>query len=535
MLQTFRDKLKGWVTGLVVVLLCLGFGLWGVQSYLGSGKSTQVIARVNGKDITQRQLDTAYNRVRQRQTLILGRQIPLTTTVQHKLREELLKALIRSQVLADAASDEGYTVTPRQMDTAILQMPMFQVNGRFSPKRFQQLLRQMLYTPETFSHELKKTMLIGQAHYAFAQTAFSLPKEVRRMYRLIDQKRDFAYGLITRSRFRKKLNISQDDIKQYYKKHIAKFQSTEEIKISYIMLTPKDIKARLKIGKHQAKAYYESNSDQYTVKKNGKNILQPFNLVKSRVMKALRQRRLQTAFSETSDRLAELTYTQPDSLKAASQTLGLPIKTSLWITRKGTNTGITSNPKLLAAAFSTAVLQERNNSLPIQMDDDALLVLRVTAHKPARSQPLKKVKSQIVKRLKNQLAREKVKVFGEQLLATIQADRKTAESAFKKVRLRWEKRPLATRSDSETDKDILDAAFKVPIPTGGIQQPVFRGFVLPSGDYLIVGLQRVLKSSGRRSKKVRKEMRATLDKNNGSLDYLLYVEGNMSRARISRP
>ncbi|EKD46118.1 MAG: hypothetical protein ACD_69C00005G0001, partial [uncultured bacterium] len=60
MLQSMHDKIQGWVAGVIAFIIALTFALWGVQNYLRSG-AHQAAAKVNGEEITQRQLDVAYD------------------------------------------------------------------------------------------------------------------------------------------------------------------------------------------------------------------------------------------------------------------------------------------------------------------------------------------------------------------------------------------------------------------------------------------------------------------------------------------
>ncbi|MEW8260012.1 MAG: SurA N-terminal domain-containing protein, partial [Candidatus Thiodiazotropha taylori] len=64
MLQEIRDKAQGWIAWAIVILISIPFALWGIQSYLGIG-SEPLAASVNGVEITERSLESQFQRFRQ--------------------------------------------------------------------------------------------------------------------------------------------------------------------------------------------------------------------------------------------------------------------------------------------------------------------------------------------------------------------------------------------------------------------------------------------------------------------------------------
>ena len=58
MLMTIRDKAQGWIAWAIVILISIPFALWGIQEYLGVG-SEPLIAKVNDREITEREVETA--------------------------------------------------------------------------------------------------------------------------------------------------------------------------------------------------------------------------------------------------------------------------------------------------------------------------------------------------------------------------------------------------------------------------------------------------------------------------------------------
>jgi len=116
----------------------------------------------------------------------------------------------------------------------------------------------------------------------------------------------------------------------------------------------------------------------------------PFDAVKDEVTKAYQKSQADNGFYEAGEKLAELSYQNPDNLQVAADALGISIKKSA-LFNKDKGDGIASEDKVRSAAFAEEVLQG-NNSAPIELGTERLIVLRMQEHKPAAPLELNRVK-----------------------------------------------------------------------------------------------------------------------------------------------
>ncbi len=73
--------------------------------------------------------------------------------------------------------------------------------------------------------------------------------------------------------------------------------------------------------------------------------------------------------------------------------------------------------KIIDAVFSEVVLEERQNSPPVQLGDESVVVLRVTDHKPSQQQPLEAVRGAIEARLRDEGAQKAAAAAGRSAIA----------------------------------------------------------------------------------------------------------------------
>lgn len=212
----------------------------------------------------------------------------------------------------------------------------------------------------------------------------------------------------------------------------------------------------------------------------------PFDEVKDKIRKDIQNERAEERFYDMAEQLANLTYEQPDTLKPASEELGLEVKSSDYFTRQG-GPGIAANPKVTGAAFGDDVLVRGNNSETIELARNHLLVLRINDHQPEQVRPLDEVKAQIVKSLKRDKALEQARAEAASLLEKVRAGQAPEKLAAKGVT--WQAKQSVGRESKDIDATIVNSAFRMVDPGEGAISG--DSVALRSGDQVVVVLYSV--------------------------------------------
>ena len=199
-----------------------------------------------------------------------------------------------------------------------------------------------------------------------------------------------------------------------------------------------------------------------------KSSLKPFAEVKSAIKKELQYQLASKVFFDDADQINNLSYETPDSLEPVAEALGMKVKTSSLITRRGA-TGLFSNSKILTAAFSDDVLKQGRNSELLELSDSQLVVLRVKEHKPSTVQKLATVKLKIKNALLQEKISKKSEAVATDILARVQAGESV--SAIKKhyPETKWNKTGWITRKaeeDSKLSTQLRQHAFAMAKPAG---------------------------------------------------------------------
>lgn len=510
MLQKLNERIQGLVAWVIITLVTLTFLLFGIEYYLQSQHDSSTKVEVNGQPITQQNLDLSYKRAYQ-----LRDSSKMSAASEKQLKQQILNELIVNKVNTQAAISNGFEVTSKQADAAIVGIPQFQQKGHFSSDRYSQALNNAFYTPESFQNQVKQGMLLNQQRFALIGTSFVLPQDVDQFIKLSMQTRDYRYLEMPANLFLDTVKVTDAEVKDYYDHNKKLFMSPEKISIEYIRLSLEDIKKSVHITDAQIQQYYDENP---ALKEK------PLNQVESEIKEQLTSEIAQAQYAEVLEKLSDLSYQTPDTLTPIAESLQLPVEKSDLFTRDGAESTLLKNKQVLQAAFSQDVFELGNNSELVQLDNDSVIVLRVNQHVKATLEPLDEVKLSILKKLVLEKAKQQSVDFGQSILKMNEEER---SKTYKTNNLQWKVVHAATRDNENAVPLINDAVFRL----SKINEK--QGIVLPNGNYVIVELKAI--HDGNQEALDNEQIgniTQQIEANLGVMDYELYVSGLMAKAKI---
>lgn len=265
MLQTIREHTQGWIAGIIITIIILSFALWGIHSYFVGGINNSNVAEVNGIDITKEQLAVAYERLRRQFQVQYGTNNPITAKDETVLKDRALQALVDIEVLKQSSATQGFRVSNRQIDNYLHSMPEFQIDGRFSIERFQEILSSTLLSTSEFLEIIRTSLLIDQPKLGLVFTSFALPEETNYTVSLVNQERDIEYMNIPLQVFLSQpIAISPQKIQAYYNQHQNDFMTPEQMNVEYIELSIKELATKITPTETMLKGFYNENINSYT-------------------------------------------------------------------------------------------------------------------------------------------------------------------------------------------------------------------------------------------------------------------------------
>ena len=260
MLQAMRDRVMGVMGWIVIGLIIITFALFGLGSYL-QDKSRVFVAKVNDVEISPRELQLAYQQQRARMEQMLGDAYNPALIDDQRLKQVALNGLIQRQLLLQAAQKDGMLVSDQLLAAQIHAVQAFHQDGSFSEEKYQSLIRQQGRLPAEFEYETRRMLQTEQLVNGLSQTAFVTRDEVDRAYRLQEQRRDFSYLIVAAESFKASVEVSDEQIKQYYDQHSEEFVTPERVRLAYLRLTGDALTESIQIDEEELVAHYEEKQE----------------------------------------------------------------------------------------------------------------------------------------------------------------------------------------------------------------------------------------------------------------------------------
>ena len=267
MLQSMRDNLKG--TAAIIVAALFGFimVIGGINFFSGaSGGAADKVAEVNGEKITNLDLQRA---IQNRRNMIMnqfGDQAPADLLTDEKLREPVLQQLVTSSVMRQAAQDSGMVMSPAAVDREIVQIPGFQVDGKFDPQLYRDGLRRLGYSATGFRQTMERDLVLQQYADSVTDSAFTTRAAADKIVAISMEERDFDYAMLPVQGLLDEVSVSDSEVQDYYDKHQDDFQRPEQVAIEYIDLKPSLFAKNIDVSEEDVRAQFEQEKSSFQAK-----------------------------------------------------------------------------------------------------------------------------------------------------------------------------------------------------------------------------------------------------------------------------
>ncbi|WP_242207557.1 MULTISPECIES: SurA N-terminal domain-containing protein [unclassified Pseudomonas] len=271
MLQNIRDNSQGWIAKTIIGVIVALMALTGFDAIFKATTHKNEAAKVNGEEISQNELSQAVDMQRRQLMQQLGKDFDASLLDEKMLRESALKGLIDRKLLLQGAEQAKFAFSEGALDQVILQTPEFQVDGKFSSERFDQVIRQLGYSRMQFRQMLAQEMLIGQLRAGVAGSGFVTDAEVLAFARLEKQTRDFATLNVKADPAAVKL--TDDEVKAYYDEHAKEFMTPDQVIIDYVELKKSSFFDQVAVKDEDLQAAYQKEIANLSEQRRAAHIL----------------------------------------------------------------------------------------------------------------------------------------------------------------------------------------------------------------------------------------------------------------------
>jgi len=452
MLLEIREKVQGVFASIILVLICVLFGLWGIQNYLGGGKEAPLIT-VGDKEFFQRDVNQAYQQFAQN---LGGAKFDEDT-----LKKQTMQKLIRDEVLLQYSEDQKLVVADETAREFIQSLEYFQKDGKFDKTQYQTMLGSQGMSSDEFVGRIKKALIMEQVQRAIVDSGFATNTEVENFFKIQNQKRDVEYLTIPLSA--QAYQASEDEISTYYQQHLDAYQTEEQVSIEYVELSLEALAKQVSVTDEQLNSYYEEQKTQYSNPERRKISHILFAFGKESNQDQALQRALKAKQDLSSKDFASLAKEVSDDKLTA---------------KNGGDLGL-FNIGVMEKAFEDAASQLKLNEVsePVKSAFGYHLI-KVTELVPGEVKSFAAVKPELTQAYQKLQAETRFNELGEKLTETSYENPDSLDATAKLLGVEIAKTPMFTHATGEgvaTDEKVRLAAFSEDVLKGSNSEPIEVG------------------------------------------------------------
>ncbi|CAM3585388.1 peptidylprolyl isomerase [Psychrobacter glaciei] len=238
-MDKLRDFLKSW-PGRILLILCLSpLALLGVESYFGGGVDPNQIAQVGEASVGLSEYQTAVNN---RRTETLEQIDDASLLNEDVLHEQVLKGLIDRTLLDQQAGKLGMTVSDDTINRLLRQEEVFQdADGNFSNDQFSNFLRQRGMTKDQLFTEFRNQLSLDQLNASIVGTAVYPMQAVSQLIDLQLESRNIWLHRFNWQDYQEQVKLSKNDIQAYYDANKDTLKSAAMVDLAYLQLSPQTV------------------------------------------------------------------------------------------------------------------------------------------------------------------------------------------------------------------------------------------------------------------------------------------------------
>jgi len=283
MLQAIREKTSGWIATVILGFLALLLVPFGISQYEVQ-RSDDFAARVDAPPawwssapswwpvsalwdhemVSREDFRAAFENSRQQARAQQGERFDAKQfeSAENKLR--ILDQLVNQRVHKLAARNAGVSVSDAMVQKQIMEIPAFQVDGKFNYDRYRLALSSQFppRNEKQFEVLVRQSLEESLVNAAIGGSSFYTTAETDRLLKLMFETRD-ASVLILPPPAADTAAVSDAEIKSWYDTHTAAYRAPETVSIEYVEVNAADLTVPAP-DEAALRARYEQESKQFT-------------------------------------------------------------------------------------------------------------------------------------------------------------------------------------------------------------------------------------------------------------------------------
>jgi len=263
LLDLMRRHARSWLIKVALGGIIIVFIFW----YGWSGpadKSQTYAARVNGTVISYDQFYNVYESELEKIRLRFGGALPPELMQKVNLKKSVITGLVHQVLMLQEADRLGMFVTDEDLARDVKSNPQFQRDGVFDPNMYRMYLQSIKLTPATYEQTRKQELLQEQLIRLLTDSVKTDPEEIKRWWHFQNDKVVLSVLLI-KPEVKETKEIDQKALESFFRKNEKKYEIPESLNLKYVVFSAADLEKKIDVTEDEIHDYFVMHPKDFVV------------------------------------------------------------------------------------------------------------------------------------------------------------------------------------------------------------------------------------------------------------------------------
>jgi len=428
MLEHFRtfatNKIVRWI---FILFLVVPFGLFGIDAYFNRVSAGEALASVGSVRISQYEFEQAVRKQADIYRQQFRGNFDASLMDNPEIKRAVLDQLVSEKLVGIGADHAGVRLPDKALADRIGSEPFFQDDGKFSPKRYEEIARSQGLTSPGLDERLRQDYRQQQFRGSITDTAFVPTTTLDNFIRLSEQTREVSVVTIAPETYLAKVKITPEQVKAYYDGHAVEYTTPERVRVEYVELSQDALAARAEVPADDVKKSYDEGMTRNAWGKPEERRASHVLLTVAPDAKEADAKAVEAKAQAIAERVRKAPKTFADVAKKESQDPGSA--------EKGGDLGFFGKGQMVKAFEEAAFAAKKGDIVGPVKSEFGFHVILVTDVKPAQVKTLAEATPEIEASLKKQVAARKFAESAEAFANTVYEQSSSLKPAAEALKL----------------------------------------------------------------------------------------------------
>ena len=394
MLERIRHAADSIVFRIILFLIIIAFAIWGIKDVVGLNNNFDLVTFRDADPITVDDFVKAKSEEIRRLQRVSGIILSDEEIKKYGVNQMVLDRLVSSRLLDYVVKEYSLDFSEDVIASFIKQMPTFKdADGNFDVNLFKDNVKHSGLTEDEYASDVKQRLTQNMLINAFISSNYVPGTLTQSIIDFMSEERVVDVAYIDTSVRNKNIAIptpTEQQLQEFYNAHTEIFTLPEKRSVSYILITPDNVKKFAQISNEDVKNFFNENPEEFGKAK--------FHQVEAKIKQTLIQ-------SRTDELLMELAKNLEDEVAGGSTLNEIASKFGLEAhsVQNVTLASLLKTQTLSGVAESIFSMQQSEVSYPMDIPDThSIVVTEVTQITPSTLEPFDDIKTNIAQKWRDE-------------------------------------------------------------------------------------------------------------------------------------